>query len=76
MAEATPTGCRESRGDSDVLTIVTDRKLKDPITMVAEVPGPSDYVEGARVAMKPKLEHICFFDKDSTENVTSKKDNA
>tara|TARA_B100000989_G_scaffold275348_1_gene234835 strand:- start:1021 stop:2148 length:1128 start_codon:yes stop_codon:yes gene_type:complete len=67
---------RESRGDSDVLTIVTDRKLKDPITMVAEVPGPSDYVEGARVAMKPKLEHICFFDKDSTENVTSKKDNA
>ena len=67
---------RESRGDSDVLTIVTDRKLKDPITMVAEVPGPSDYVEGARVAMKPKLEHICFFDKDSTENLTSKKDNA
>ena len=67
---------RESRGDSDVLTIATDRKLKDPITLVAEVPGPSDYVEGARVALNPKLEHICFFDKDSTENIKSKKDNA
>ena len=67
---------RESRGDSDVLTIVTDHELKDAITMVAEVPGPSDYMEGARVALNPKIEHICFFDKDSTENIKSKKDNA
>ena len=44
--------------------------------MVAEVPGPSDYIEGAQVALNPKIEHICFFDKDSTENIKSKKDNA
>jgi ABC-type sugar transport system ATPase subunit len=67
---------REPRGDSDVLTIVSDRKVMDPITMVAEVPGPSGYIEGSRVALNPKIERISFFDKDSTENIKSKKYNA
>jgi ABC-type sugar transport system ATPase subunit len=58
---------REPRGDVDVLTIVLDGA--DSATLVAEIPGPSNWRAGDAIGLHVETERLRIFDTQTGRNL-------